>query len=121
MRFIPPIIEALERGIRGHTIIARSLGPEKMSKSKRNTVDPDEIIGRRMFNNTCRMIRAILYRDSTMRLALGGLSETIAGSTERVKMYDVTKQDYLSGRNTDGDMTYLCTTEMVFVTETVRN
>jgi len=149
MRFIPPIIEALQAGIPSHQVVARSLGtsegndiigvfpvqwaPELTSKeigSREPTlshytiriqnlrIDADELVGRRLFNNTSRSIRAILYRDVALRLALGGLTETIAGSTERVKIFDVTKQDYLSARRGDFEMMYLCTTEMVFVTET---
>lgn len=152
MRFIPPIIDALKRGIKGHDVVARNLGssegedvigvfpanwsPDLGSKEIGNIeptearyviriqnmrIDADEIIGRAKFNNTCRAIRAILYRDPVLRLALGGLSETIAGSTERVKKYDVTKQDYLSGRLGDGNMTYFCTTEMVVTTETTKD
>lgn len=83
-------------------------------------IDADEIEGRRQFSASCRKIRAILYRDTALRVALGGLTEDILGSIERVKMYDVTKQDYLSSKNQYGEMMYLCTTEMVFVTETTK-
>jgi hypothetical protein len=149
MRFIPPIVEALKRGIPSHEVVERSLGPsegndiigvfpaqwvpELDTKEMGSTeptmsrytvriqnlrIDADEIVGRRLFNNTSRMIRAILYRDAALRLALLGLQEVISQSTERVKIFDVTKQDYLSARNSDQQMMYLCTTEMVFVTET---
>lgn len=153
MRFIAPIIAALERGITGHTVVARSLGrgeaadtigvfpatwqptPNSMElgqyeptlsiylvRVQNLRIDADEIAGRAAFNNTSRKIRAILYRDTELRLALGELTEEIVGTTERVKKFDVTKQDYLSARADDNSgMMYLCTTDVVVQTETVRN
>lgn len=148
MVFVDKIIAALDPRFPDHIVAARSLGmsegadaigvfpsnwmPEFDSKEIGSTeptlsrytiriqnlrIDADELAGRAAFISTARMIRAILYRDPDLRLALGGLSEEIVGSTERVKIFDVTKQDYLSAKSGDV-MMYLCTTEMVFVTET---
>lgn len=150
MVFVDKIIEVLLPRFPNHSVVARSLGlsegadaigvfpaewrPELDSKEigsieptfgryiiriQNLRIDADEIAGRASFVSTCRMIRAILYRDPALRLALGGLTEVIGDHTERVKIFDVTKQDYLSAKMGDV-MTYLCTTEMVFVTETTQ-
>lgn len=77
----------------------------------------DDIEGRRLHGADCRSIRAILYRDDALRVALGGLAEVLFGSVERVKKYNVTRQDFLASRLNVG-FTYLCTTDMIIQTET---
>ena len=79
-------------------------------------IDADEIIGREAFNNTCKKIKAILYRDPVLQLALRSLTEELLGTVERMKKFDIVKQDYLSSMTNMG-MFYLGTTEVIFQTE----
>lgn len=43
-----------------------------------------------------KSLRVMMYRDTTLRLALGGLSETILGATERALRWGVQEQRYQS-------------------------
>jgi hypothetical protein len=80
-------------------------------------VHGDDIEGRRLHGADCRSIRAILYRDDGLRVALLGLAEVLFGSVERVKKYNVQRQDFLASR-LDIGFTFLCTTDLVIQTET---
>ena len=79
----------------------------------------DDIVGRREFAADCRSVRAILYRDEGLRVALGGLTEALFGSVERVMKYNLARQDFLASR-LDIGFTYLCTTDVVIQTETTK-
>jgi hypothetical protein len=76
----------------------------------------DAIEGRRVYSIDSKAIRAILYRDEQFHVTLGGLTETFMGSVERVKKYDVLRQEFMVGRTGIG-FTFLCKTEFIITTE----
>lgn len=79
-------------------------------------ISADMVEGRRQFSIDSKSIRAILYRDETLRLALAGLTEVFLGSVERVKKYDITNQKFL-GSKTGISFSFICTTTMTITTE----
>lgn len=82
-------------------------------------IHPDPIEGRRIFAIDSKSIRAILYRDAAFHLALAGLTESFMGSLERVKKYDVLRQEFMGSR-TGISFLYLCKTEFIITTETTQ-
>lgn len=79
-------------------------------------IDADETTGPDAFYVTTKKIRAILYRDPELHVALRSLTEELLGTIERMKKMEIVKQDYLDSLTNMG-MYYLCTTEIVFETE----
>ena len=69
------------------------------------------------FTNDQRKIRAILYRDATLRVSLAGMQETYLGSVERFKKLHVVRQTSLPARRAYG-MYFLCETDIQIDTET---
>lgn len=79
-------------------------------------ISGDPIEGRRVFAIDSKSIRAILYRDAAFHVALAGLTEDFMGSVERVKKYDVIRQQYMNSKMNIGFL-YLCKTQFVITTE----
>jgi hypothetical protein len=69
--------------------------------------------------NDQRKIRAILYRDATLSVALGAMQEDYLGSRERFKRLIVTRQSLLQGRRNFA-MYFLCETDIQIDTETTK-
>jgi hypothetical protein len=82
-------------------------------------IHADPIEGRRLFGIDSKSIRAILYRDPEFTVALAGLTESFLGSVERVKKYDVLRQEYMSNKSGISFL-YLCKTEFIITTETTQ-
>lgn len=72
--------------------------------------------GRKIHNVQNALIRAVLYRNTKLRLRLVGVDEEIEGSAERVKRMGVRRQDFLSNQ-VSGTFLYLCATEVYVETE----
>lgn len=72
--------------------------------------------GRRLFSIDAKAIRAILYRDSALRVALTSQVEVFMNTTERVQKFDVLRQEFMASRMTVGFM-YLAKTEIAITTE----
>lgn len=81
------------------------------------TIHGDLELGRAHHAADSKALRAMLYRDQTLHVGLGGLEETFMGSVERVKKYRVTRQNFQSAR-LDLSFYYLCKTEIQIETET---
>ena len=67
--------------------------------------------------NDQRKIRAILYRDQTLRLALAAMTEVYLGSTERFSRMIVTRQNMMQSRR-QYSMYFLCETDIQIDTNT---
>ena len=61
------------------------------------SLSADEETGREHFTNTAKMIRVILYQDSSLRLSLQNLQETDSFYIERFKRLTVVRQKFVSG------------------------
>jgi hypothetical protein len=79
----------------------------------------DTEVGRAIHSLDSKSIRAILYRDTALHVALAGQTEIFMGSTERVLKYDVLRQEYGTTRSTVGFL-YLAKTEFSITTETTQ-
>lgn len=77
----------------------------------------DEVKGLNAHAKMANIVRNILYRDEDLRLALGALSITIGGITERFQRMAITGSTYVSNE-IDGQHNFLCTLETIFETET---
>jgi hypothetical protein len=75
--------------------------------------------GRAMFSVDAKAIRAILYRDPDLHVALTSQVEVFMGSYERVQKVDVLRQEFMASRMNVGFM-YLAKTEIVVTTETTQ-
>lgn len=73
--------------------------------------------GRAAFSLNAKLVRAILYRDGTLRVRLEGLQEELLGTAERVKRYKVMKQDFLTSE-LQGVFIFLASSEVWIDTET---
>lgn len=71
------------------------------------------------FTNDQRKIRAILYRDATLRVSLGNMQEVYLGSRESFKRMIVMRQTTLPGRQR-GAMYFLCETDVQIDTDTTK-
>lgn len=78
----------------------------------------DETSGIRVHSVMSTRIRSILYRDSPLRIGLGGLQSTLDGYTERFKKLGVRSQRFISNE-IDGVFTYLSVVEFWIETENV--
>ena len=78
----------------------------------------DEEEGRAQYAIDTKKLRAILYRDTSLRLRLSQLSEVAFDSLERVKRTGVRNQRYLNNE-IQGTFLFLATTELWTETETV--
>jgi hypothetical protein len=76
-------------------------------------------VGRSMFSVDAKAIRAILYRDTDLHVALTSQVEVFMGSSERVQKFDVLRQEFMASRMNVGFM-YLAKTEIVITTETTQ-
>lgn len=65
-----------------------------------------------------KRIRAMLYRDAGLRVALAALTETSFGVTERLQRWGVSTQRF-AANEIESEWLYLSTTELQVVTETV--
>lgn len=72
--------------------------------------------GRQLFSVDTKAIRAILYRDTTFHVALTSQVEEFMSSVERVKKYDVLRQEFMGSRMNVGFM-YLAKTDFLITTE----
>lgn len=64
-------------------------------------------------------VRAILYRDNALRVALASLNAEVAGVQERMMRWGVTAQRYLNNELGDNEWLYLSTVELWLETEIV--
>ncbi len=76
----------------------------------------DEEEGRALYVLDAKMIRAILYRDTALRVRLGTLNETILGTIERFKRIGIRNQRFLNNE-LSGQFVFLATTELYVDTE----
>lgn len=83
------------------------------------TIDGDIRVAYDSFTNDQRKIRAILYRDATLSVALGAMQEVYLGSRESFKRMHVVRQVTLPGRRNLA-MYFLCETDVQIDTETVK-
>jgi len=81
------------------------------------TIHGDVHDGYTQFTNDQRKIRAILYRDATLSVALAAMQEVYLGSTERFKRMHVARQMTLPARQRLA-MYFLCETDVQVDTET---
>lgn len=79
--------------------------------------DMDEEVGLVRHAVLAKMIRSMLYRDTTLRISLRALSVTLFGTTERTQRYGIATQRYLSAELT-GSFMYLSTLDFWIETET---
>lgn len=77
----------------------------------------DEAEGRAAFTLEAKAIRAILYRNTDLRVRLAGLQEELLSTVERVKRYGVVKQDFITNE-LSGVFVFLASTELFVETET---
>lgn len=80
--------------------------------------DLDEERGLNSHSVLSKLIRATLYRNTSLMLALRALTVTMNGSTERTQRYGVRNVKYLSNE-LNGNFLYLSTLEFFLETETV--
>lgn len=78
----------------------------------------DEIEGRALYAHDSKLVRAVLYRDTALRVRLAALTETTLGMRERTQRYGVNTQRFLNNE-INGMFLYLSTTEFWLETETV--
>lgn len=78
----------------------------------------DESMGRRLASVNGKIMRGVLYRDTTLKVSFHQLTETLLGRTERPKRFGVSRQRYVNDRISSGWI-YLTTTEIWFETESV--
>ena len=77
----------------------------------------EEVAGQELFYQEAKMIRVMLYRSNPLRVSLGGLEELVAGTHERVKKYNITRQVFTPGQ-LGGVFMFFATTDLVIETET---
>lgn len=80
--------------------------------------DSNEETGMLMHGLVSKAIRAMLYRDTALRVALSELSENSLGITERTQRWGVRQQRY-ANNEIDGVFTFLSTTDFWVETESV--
>lgn len=83
------------------------------------TIHGDIQIAYEQFTNDQRKIRAILYRDQTLSVALAAMQESYLGSRESFKRMNVVRQTTLPGRQNLA-MYFLCETDILIDTETTK-
>ena len=83
------------------------------------TIHGDIQVAYTQFTNDQRKIRAILYRDTTLGVALRSMQENYLGSRESFKRMTVSRQNTLPGRQR-GAMYFMCETDIIITTDTVR-
>jgi hypothetical protein len=76
----------------------------------------DEDEGRSLYVIDAKMIRAILYRDTALRVRCGELSEELLDTLERFKKFGVRNQRFLNNE-LSGQFVFLATTELWVETE----
>lgn len=74
--------------------------------------------GRDEHADFAQRIRLMLYRNTTLRVRLSGLSHSVDGLIERVQRWGIRQQRFASNE-VDGEFLYLSTTEFWIETETV--
>lgn len=78
----------------------------------------DEQVGSLTHSLLTKSVRAMLYRDPALRVALGSLNESSLGITERAQRWGVRQQRYASNE-IDGQFVFLSTTDFWLQTESV--
>jgi hypothetical protein len=68
----------------------------------------DEQAGRAIYGVDAKTLRAILYRDATLQVSLGDLTETVLGVTERFQRFRVANTKYMNNE-ISGTFVYLAT------------
>lgn len=79
--------------------------------------DADQQRGLVRHSILAKMIRAMLYRDTTLAVQLQALSVDLLGTIEQFQRWGIRRQSYLSN-DVQGQWLYLSTTEMWFETST---
>lgn len=79
--------------------------------------DMDEENGLNVHSVLSRMIRAMLYTDNPLRVALSQLSSTLNGSTEQSQRWGISQQRFFANE-IGGEWLYLSTLEFWLETET---
>lgn len=76
-----------------------------------------ETEARALFTSHGKIVRAILYRDTALRVRLAALQEDLLGSRERFMRFGVRNQSFLNNE-LRGTFVYLATTDLWVETET---
>lgn len=72
--------------------------------------------GRALYAADAKIVRAMLYRDPTLRVRLTELTETVFGTIERLQRFGVRTQSFLNNE-LQGQFVYLATTDLWIETE----
>lgn len=80
--------------------------------------DMDEERGAAVHGTLTKIVRAMLYRDANLHVALRALTATVAGSTERSKRFGVSTVRYLTNE-LSGSWLYLANMDIWLETETI--
>lgn len=80
--------------------------------------DMDEERGLAVHSVLSKMVRSMLYRNNTLRVALNALSVVMDGSTENTTGFGISRQNYVSNE-LSGSWLYLSTLEFWLETETI--
>lgn len=81
--------------------------------------DYEEQHGRDIFSVNAKIVKAILYRDQTLRVTLESLSEVVLETRETFMRHGVARQRYLSGQVAT-NFSFLATTDYWIETEATR-
>lgn len=76
----------------------------------------DEIEGRNLYGVDAKTVRAMLYRDPTLRVEFTGLTEEVLGTVERLQKYGIQTQSFMNNE-LQGQFVYLATTDLWIQTE----
>lgn len=79
--------------------------------------DMDEERGLKVHGTLSRLIRAMLYTDQPLRVALSQLSIVLSGTTERAQRWGISQQRFF-GNEIDSEWLYLSNLEFWLETET---
>lgn len=78
----------------------------------------NEVEGRALYTYISKLVRVMLYRDTTLISQISGLSEDLLGTRERVQKFGIRQQRYLNNEFR-GAMVYLGSTDFFIETEMV--
>lgn len=78
----------------------------------------DEQLGRALSSRLAKRLRAMLYRNDALRVALFALQETLDGTTEKVARIRVMGQSFMANDFGTPIFSYLTVTELAVYTET---
>jgi len=77
----------------------------------------DSVVGLALHSILANLIRTVLYKNAFLRQAIGGLSVSVGGVTERVRKWEPRVQRYI-GNEVEGNFIFVSTAEVMIMTET---